>query len=281
MASPPGTAGPSRSSREDHHRPGPATDPARPGRPAHRPPPAPRPGSRPAPRTRPARLCYPCRTPLHATGTGHCEGERGGGLAGRQAQCDRGGGGAGRGACRAGGVPAGRVVRPAQRGAEPGHHPGAGQVGPGAAAGGQRGRHTDGADVRGGRHVQVVEVQDVRGHRPARALGQPGGQPGHPVRPGGQRHRDRVGQRPVGQPEVLSVGFRSAAHCASVPPPTSCDYLPTPICTAISSIIYRVASRGTHLVARASAVRSPGPGRGREGRPAALQCESTLNDERR
>jgi hypothetical protein len=52
--------------------------------------------------------------------------------------------------------------------------------------------------------VQVVEVEHVRGHGPARAVRQAGRQPGHPVLPGGQRHGQRVGQRPVSQREVFA-----------------------------------------------------------------------------
>ncbi len=51
--------------------------------------------------------------------------------------------------------------------------------------------------------MQVIEVQDVGGHRPARPFGQAPGQPGHPVVAGGQRHGDRVQQRPVRQGQVL------------------------------------------------------------------------------
>ena len=152
---------------------------------------------------------------------------------------------------RAGGVPPGRVVPPAQRRAQPGHHPGRGQVGPRPAAPyrGQRGRHAHHADVRGGRHVQVVEVEHVPGHGPACPVRQRPGQPGHPVLAGGQGHRHRVQQRPVRQLQVLAVRLQSGGpfgqrhrhrrHATSSPK----------ICTAISSIIYRVAGRGTYPVA--------------------------------
>ena len=123
----------------------------------------------------------------------------------------------GRRARGAGGMPARGVVRPAQRVAEPRHHPGRRQVGPGVRAEGEGGRDADRADVRGGLHVQVIEVQDVRGHRPARAFPHARGQPGHRVVAAGQRHRHRVGQRPGGQRQVVGGRLQVAGPLGEPP----------------------------------------------------------------
>ena len=175
------------------------------------------------------RLGVRAERPLDPAGGGHGQRHGHGDLLGRQPQRDGRPGGAGRRPGRAGGVPAGRVVRPAQGRPQPRHHPRRGQVGARAAARGQRRRHADRADVRGRRHVQVVEVQHVPGHGPARAVGQARGQPGDAMVAGGQRDRHRVRQA-TGRPAPGRPAPARAARPtgpASRPPTSSDPLLPS------------------------------------------------------
>ena len=166
-ASPPGTAGPSSASRAgvaaDQRQP--LVDRARVGRRAGgRQPRGAHAGLRG--RRHLQRLGRGPEGALHAAGRRHREGHGRGDRVGPEPQRDGRAGRRGRSARRARRVPARRVVRPAQRVAQPRHDPGAGQVGARVAAGRQHRGHAHRADVRGRLHVQVVEVEDVGEHGP-------------------------------------------------------------------------------------------------------------------
>src|SRR5665647_2637398 len=108
---------------------------------------------------------------------------------------------------RCGRVPPGGVVRPAQCGTHPGHHTRAGEIAACPTAQRQRHRDTHRADVRRGWQVQVVEVDDVAGHRPLRLFGQDRGDLEDRLCAGGEPHGDGVQECAVSQCEVLGGGL--------------------------------------------------------------------------
>ena len=149
------------------------------------------------------RLAGRAERALHAAGRRDGERHRGRDLLGPQAHAHGGRDGRARRTRGAGRMPAGRVVRPAQRDAQADHRACARQVGPCVAAGGEHRGHAHRADVRRGLQVEVVEVEHVSQHRPRAVLRQLAEECADRVVACGGRARNGVDERAVGQRQVV------------------------------------------------------------------------------
>lgn len=101
-------------------------------------------------------------------------------------------------------------MTPAEQGPETSHHACAGEVCLRSAS--RRERHIGAydADVRGGPHVQIVEVEDVSHRGPLTSLAQLSGDAVHGMRSARESHRDCVHERVAGERNIVVGGLESA-----------------------------------------------------------------------